>query len=167
MNNINKEINTLIMQEIGLDIGPGNRIFDQDTGMEIKINGMDVIAPGCYCDDKSIEFDPYNNRRLMGQLFSHFLDKYSNETDLDVLTYYNVDSDNKSRVECLFSDNSTVSSKSYNKDSLKYTDIIIQLNGGEANDLNKYDLLEEKESIKRRKRGTRNNVTSTKNKSNK
>ena len=80
MNNLDKEFNTLIMQEIGLEIGDDDRIYDQETQNIIRMNGMDVMAPGCYGGRNSIEFDPYNNKKMMSQLFGYFIDKYSEET---------------------------------------------------------------------------------------
>ena len=150
MNATDKEINTLIMQEIGLEVGSRQRIYDQDTGAVIKINGMDVVAPGSYCGNKAMEFDPHNNRKMMSQLFGHFLEKYSEETDIDVLIYYNVDDvDSKSKIECVLSNNEVITSKPYTRDSLKYTDIIMQLNGGDAGDLTKYDTIPTKETVKK------------------
>lgn len=150
MTEMEREINTLIMQEIGLEVGRNQRIYDQDTGDALRINGMDIVAPGCYGGKQAIEFDPYNNRKMMGQLFGHFLEKYSDETGVDVLSYYNVDSGSDVKVECRMSDDTIVSSKPYGRDSLKYTDIIMQLNGGES-DLTKYDIPQAKETIKKKK----------------
>ena len=150
MTEMEREINTLIMQEIGLEVGRDQKICDQDTGDVLRINGMDIVAPGSYCGKQSIEFDPYNNRKMMGQLFGHFLEKYSDETGVDALSYYNVDTGREAKVECRMSDDTVISSKAYGRDSLKYTDIIMQLNGGEA-DLSKYDVPQIKETIKRKR----------------
>lgn len=148
MNASDKEINTIIMQEIGLEVGENNRIYDQDTGVKITINNMDVIAPGNYCDKQSIEFDPHNNRKLMSQLFGYFLDKHSEETDIDILAYYNVDDGKNGYIECRMSNNELISSKSYQRDSLKYTDIIMRLNGETNTDeLEKFDTPMERKSI--------------------
>lgn len=150
MNNLDKEINMLIMQEIGLEVGDRNRIFDQDTGLELKINGMDVTAPG-YQERQAMEFDPYNNRKMMNQLFGYFLDKHSDETDIDVISYFDVPHDkDTSCVTCRMSDNSTITSNPYKRDSLKYTDLIIQLNGGEVEGLDKFDIMAINPSIKPR-----------------
>lgn len=150
MTDIEREINMLIMQEIGLEIRNDQKLYDQDTGDAIKVNGMDVMAPGCYGGRHAIEFDPYNNRKMMGQMFGYFLDKYSDETGVDALSYYNVDSGEDGRVECKMSDNELISSKPYTRDSLKYTDIIMQLNGG-GTDLSKYDIPQTKETVKRKR----------------
>lgn len=162
MNQKDIEINNLIMQEIGLEVGIGNRIIDQDTGNVLTFKGMNVIAPGHYGGHNSIEFDPYNNKKMMSNLFGYFLNKHSEESDIDVLTYYNVDTDNGSRsyIECKLSDNSKLTSKPYTRESLRCTDIIVQLNGGSSPDLWCYDTTNE-DPIKR-KRSTNNG----KNKSN-
>ena len=152
MNELDREINTLIMQEIGLEVGENQRIYDQDSGIAIRVNGMDVVAPGSFRGRQTIEFDPHNNRKLMGCLFDYFLEKRAEETDVDVLTYYNKDqSNNAGQIECRMSDNQTVTSKSYKRDSLKYTDIIMQLNGEESVDLSKFDVLPDKSTVKKKK----------------
>ena len=156
MTELDREINTKIMNEIGLDIGPHDRIIDQDTGEFISINGMKMVAPGCasnsYGRDKTIEFDPHNNRKLMGNLFGYFLNKLSDEGENSVLAYYAENTPDGECVECRMSDNSTITSKSYKRDSLKYTDAIIQLNGGDCGDeLKKYDTVPTKTAIKKKK----------------
>lgn len=163
MTNNDLEINNLIMQEMGLEIGPRQRIFDQDTGVEIRINGMDVVAPG-YCGGRqSIEFDPHNNKKMMNQLFTYFLGKHADETDVDVMTYYNIGDGANGRIECKLSNNETITSAQYTRDSLKYTDIIIQLNGDTPPDLSKYDTVEAK-TVKRK--NTTRSGSNAKNKSN-
>ena len=149
------EINKLVMQEIGLEVGPNKRIYDQDTGAAIRINNMDVVDQGSYTNSRSTEFNPSGNRKMMGKLFGYFLDKRSEETGINVSTYYNVDGNNS--IECRLSDDTTIKSKSYTRDSLKYLDIMMQLNGEKNVDLKEYDQPIEKDTIKRkRKTGDRN-----------
>lgn len=150
MNELEKEINIKIMQELGLEPNGNKQIIDQDTGMPIVINGMPVVAPGCYGGKNSIEFDPYNNKKMMNKFFGFFLDKISDENGVDVLAYYNIDGKNNTgSIECRLDDDSTLASKNYHRDSLKYADIIMQLNGDTDIDLEKYDIIEEAASIKR------------------
>lgn len=130
-------INNIIMQEIGLEVGPRKRLFDQDTGAAIRINDMDVVAPGCYGGKRAIEFDPYNNRKMMNQLFAYFMEKQAEETGNELVTYYNIGD----RIECRMRDNRLIRSRPYIRDSLKYADIIIQLNGGSTEELSAYDQL--------------------------
>ena len=154
MNDFDKEINLKIMQELGLEPNRHRQVIDQDSGMAIVINGMPVMAPGYYGGRNSIEFDPYNNKKMMSQLFGHFLEKYADENGVSVSAFYNIDSkDNSGKVECKFSDNQVVTSRPYCRDTLKYVDIVMQLNGDQERNLEKYDIVEKKPTVKPRKKG--------------
>lgn len=156
MNNMEKEINTIIMREIGLEVGSCDRIYDQDTGAEIRINGMNVIQPSGYCGQQDIGFDPYNNRKMMNYLFSYFTQKHADETGVEVTAFYNVGSGPDTCIECRLSNNEVIRSRPYVRDSLKYTDLIMQLNGDQSEDLSEYDKLPDKKSVKPvRKRGNK------------
>lgn len=153
-------INNLIMREIGLEIGVGNRIIDQDTGAAVTFGGKEIVAPGIYGGHNAIEFDPHNNKKMMNRLFGYFLEKHADESDVSVMTYYNVDKPNNlSSIECKMTDSSVIVSKPYARESLRCADIIIQLNGGESPDLYEYDT-EKEINIKKR------SGTNVKNKSN-
>ena len=151
-----KNINNLIMQEMGLEVGPAHKIYDQDSGLPIRINGIDVVEPGYIRGRQMSEFDPFNNRKQMGSLFGYFLDKHAEETGSEVVTYYDIPSNEpqKGSVTCVMDDNSKLQSGDYIRDSLRYADIIIQLNGGEANSLQEYDSPIKKETVKKTKGGT-------------
>ena len=154
MNDFDKEINIRIMQELGYEPNRHRQLIDQDSGNAIVINGMPVTAPGYYGGRNSIEFDPYNNKKMMSQVFGHFLEKYADENGVNVSAYYNIDGkDGTGKVECKFSDNQTITSGAYARDSLKYVDIIMQLNGDPAcdDDLRKYDIVEKKSAVKSRR----------------
>lgn len=155
MNDKEKKINNIIMQEIGLEVGQASRIIDQDTGMALKINGHDVVAPGYFRGRQSAEFDPYNNRKMMGHLFGYFLEKHADETGVSVVTFYDVPSDepDKGSIKCVLNDNTTIQSGNYMRDGLKYADIIVQLNGGEINSFQDYDAPIEKPAINKPSRG--------------
>lgn len=161
MNELDKEINSLIMREVGFEIGPGNKIYDQDTGMPVRINGMDVIAPGGYVNrQRSMEFDPYNNIRMMNYVFNYYIGKQSEESGSEVVTYYNKeDSIDGGKIECRMDDNSLITSNKYKRDTLKYTDIIMQLNGEDNPDLARYDIpKEKKETIINKKSTTKRKI---------
>lgn len=132
------EINRIIMHEIGLEVDSAQRIIDQDTGAAIRIDGMDVVAPGCV-GRQVVEFDPFNNKKMMSQLFSYFASKQADETGVGVSTYYGVGHGEEGKIECKMEDNTVFTSKPYMRDSLKLTDIIMQMNGGGSEDLSKYD----------------------------
>ena len=145
MTELDREINTIIMQEIGLEIGRNNKIYDQDTG----------VAPGFYGGRHAIEFDPHNNKKMRGQLFGYFLNKYADESGVEIPSYHNIDDKSKDSgfIECLIDEDGTLNpirSKAYKRDSLKYTDIIMQLNGDNSVDLSKYDQDVVKPTVKKK-----------------
>lgn len=155
MTELDREINTIIMQEIGLEIGRNNKIYDQDTGDAIRMNDMDLVAPGFYGGRHAIEFDPHNNKKMMGQLFGYFLNKYADESGVEIPSYHNIDDKSKDSgfIECLIDEDGTLNpirSKAYKRDSLKYTDIIMQLNGDNSVDLSKYDQDVVKPTVKKK-----------------
>lgn len=152
MNTLDTEINNIIMQELGLEVGVGNRIIDQDTGCGIRFKGKEVVAPG-FINGRSIEFDPVNNLNMMSKFFGHFLDVHSEESDVHVSTFYSIDDSNC--IECRMSDQSSIRSRSYDRDALRYADIVIQLNGGRSSDLSKYDVVP-KPTVKKRGNGNGN-----------
>lgn len=164
MDSMDKEVNKIIMQELGLEPSSNNCMIDQDTGMAIIFRGMNVTAPGTYGGRNSIEFDPHNNKKLMNALFGHFLNKYEYESDVSVSTYFDVDvGNNKSVLQVRMDDDTCISSKPYLRSSLRCIDIISQLNGEEAPDLSQYDIAETFDTV-RRKRGTANGKNSSKSK---
>lgn len=165
MDNKDIQINRMIMEEIGLDVGEYNRIIDQDTGLEISMKGQYIVAPGSYCGHNAIEFDPYNNRKMMNQFFSYFIKKVSLESENEVLTYYNINGDDntKGQIECRLSDNQIIRSGAYSKDSLRYADLIMRLNGRDDVDLSEYDMSINKPiaGVKRKKNATTKNKTNS------
>ena len=146
-----KDVNKIIMDEIGLEVTRHGMIRDQDTGSNISINGHPLVAQNLGGKGKA-EFDPYNDRKMMVALFNHFLTKVEEDEDKSVVVYYDVNSEqaNKGRVECKMSDNTVISSGEYQRDSLKYLDIIMQMNGEETPNLKEFDVPQVKESVKRR-----------------
>ena len=153
MNQLDTEINTIIMQELGLEVGLGIKITDQDTGDAIRFRGKDVVAPGFF-NGRSVEFDPINNPKMMNSLFNRFLESHSEESDTYVSTFYPIESSNC--IECRMSDQTSIRSKSYDRECLKYADIIIQLNGGRSSDLSKYDEVPKPTAVKKRGNGNAN-----------
>ena len=73
------------------------------------------------------------------------MDKQTDETGVEVTAYYNVDN----CIECRMADNTIIKSDAYQRDSLKYLDIIMQINGGKE-DLKPYDTKAEKPTVKKK-----------------
>lgn len=157
------EINRLIMQEIGLDISQDHRVIDQDRGIMLEFNGKTVVAPGAYGGPNTIEFDPFNNKKMMNRFFGYFLEKHAEEEETSVMTYYNIDGEDpeKSAIECKMSDMSKIRSGEYLRDSLKCTDIIMRLNGDPNPDLAKFDTPQERPTVRGGRKNGRNNKSHT------
>lgn len=164
MNQIDKEINEIIMNEMGLDIGLESRIYDQDTMRPIEVNGMKVMAPGVYGGKQSVEFDPYNNRKQMSYLFSYYTKKFAEENGKEVIASYAVDDDNgKGKIECRLENNEIISSGSYQRDTLKYADMIMKMNGdpNPSQTIAKYDVPFEKKEPAPKKKTTKATFSKT------
>lgn len=137
-----KEIifNNQLMNEIGLEVGPGNRLYDQETGSQLIVRGKEMISPGSMGSRDTVEFDPYNSTFQMHRMFDYFAHKYENESGVSIdVTYIEDDKAGGARLTIKDSDNNTYSSKNYKRDTLRYADIIMQLNGDEDVDLTEYD----------------------------
>lgn len=131
--------NMIIMQEIGLDVGPEGRVYDQDTGDAVTLNGVDLVGPTCYHKNR-LRCHPWDNGRIMEDLFSYFLNKISYENDFVCSTFYDIFDDDDPKFSGLVVDgyNQITGEKMqyqsffmYEKTCLKYLDVIMQFNGAD------------------------------------
>lgn len=152
MDELSFRFNTMIMQEIGLEVGDRQRLYDQDTGNLIQFDGKDLVAPGASSGREAHEFDPYNSTRLMAQMFSYYADKLNQSGEIpEYNVIYNVDlGQGRGRVE-MRNDSDKMSSAVYQRDQCKYADLILQLNGEPTPDLKEFDIPKTKETVKRKK----------------
>lgn len=134
-------INKIIMQEIGLGVDNYQKIIDQDTRetllfkeKNMKYSSQNNVLIG----RNDMIFDPINNRFLMMSLFDHFATKIEEEDGKYISIYYDVNGENGSALEAVV-DGEKITSDYYNNDSLKYLDIIMQLNDAENISLKQYD----------------------------
>lgn len=133
-----------IMQEIGLDIDDNNHIIDQDTGVALQFKGKQlkyINNKKCRLERNEIPFDPVCDAKLMNNLFAYYINKINAEDGRYVNIYYSVQDKNSKKGSIILKeerDNITMQSNSYYNDSLKYMDLILQLNGND-NNLNAYD----------------------------
>lgn len=139
-----KELTSRLMQEIGLDVDNKNHIIDQDTGNLIQYNGKNLK----YTEESQsilrseMEFNPIENPKLMSHLFSYYTNKIHEEDGRYVNIYYSVQDNPNTKKGAIElkeeKENISMKSASYNNDSLKYMDLILQLNGEDSN-LAEYD----------------------------
>jgi len=136
------KLNIQLMQEMGLEEGERRRVIDQDTGKICSMGSREIVTPGSQSGKNSIEFDVINNPRMMSSLFSEFVDKLSEEGDIEGCmnfgSYLNKQ-DGTMTAKLMFVNGETIQSKAYNNEALCYADLVFQLNGEEDVDLKKHD----------------------------
>ena len=156
MDELSMKFNTMIMNEIGLEIGARQRLYDQDTGVLVQFEGKDLVAPGAASGREAQEFDPYNSAKMMSQMFSYYTDKLAEAGEINPFDIiYSVDGQNgRGRVE-MKNNEDFMKSKEYVRDQCKYADLILQINGDENPDLREFDIPKTKETIKRKKSTTK------------
>lgn len=152
MDPLSLKFNKMIMEEIGLEVGARQCLYDQDTGCLVQLEGKDLVAPGASSGKEAQEFDPYNSTRMMSQIFGYYTRKLAESGEApEYGVVYNVDcGKGLSRVE-IKNDEEKLSSKPYMRDQCKYADLILQINGDENPDLKEFDVRKEplkKSSIK-------------------
>lgn len=136
------ELTEKLMQEIGLEIDSNHCIVDQDNGSRLQFNGKNLkyIEDGIRTGRNDLEFNPVENSKLMNHLFSYYTNKIHQEDGRYINIYYPVEcAENKGFIELKDGDNNIMRSGEYYNDSLKYADLIFQLNGEEDVDLSEYD----------------------------
>ena len=144
MLDIDLELNTMIMKEMGLEEGDRRRVVDQDTEEVCSLGSRDIVTPGSQSGKNAVEFDVVNNPRMMNKLFAEFVDKLSEEGSLDSScvsfgTYQDkVTKKNTARV--MFEEGNIIESRAYRNEGLCLADLVFQLNGEDNVDLSKYDI---------------------------
>lgn len=152
MDELSMRFNKMIMEEMGIEVGDRQRLYDQDTGAKLQFEGKDLVAPGAASGREAHEFDPYNSNKLMAQMFNYYTGKLAEGGEIDPFNVvYNVDTGKgMGRVEAK-NDNETIASKEYRREQCKYADILLQINGDENPDLKEFDIPKVKETIKKKK----------------
>lgn len=151
MDELSLKFNKMIMEEMGIEIGDGRRLYDQDTGIKLQFDGKDLVAPGSFIGRDVQEFDPYNSTRMMAQMFSYYTEKLVENGEADEYNViYSVDTGNgKGHVE-MKNDDDKLISKDYCRDQCKYADLILQLNGDTDPNLKEFDIPKTKKTVKKK-----------------
>ena len=107
------------------------KIVDQETKIPVKVKGKDLKYSA---DGKSVTlhkdeimFNPLQDPRQAKLLCGIFLEKEMEENDLYTQTQYDIVKDDSSAVE-LRTNQGVYTSNYYRNNSLKYVDIVLQLN---------------------------------------
>lgn len=145
-------LNELLMKEIGLDVGQRMRLIDQDTGVPLTYKGKDIVSPNALPNNNVIVFDCYNSTALMQKMFGYYTKKYEDDNGISLdRTYMSDTSDGKCTISITDSENNTITSSPYQRDTLRYMDLIMRLNGDDNPNLEKYDI--PKNGSKKQNRG--------------
>ena len=148
MDELSMKFNKMIMEEIGLESRDG-RLYDQDSGTLMQFEGKDLIAPGSNPIKGTQEFDPYNNTRMMAQIFTWFTDALAQSGEADEYdVIYNVDTGKGQGHIEMKNDTDKIVSGTYLRDQCKYADLILQLNGDDNPDLKEFDIPKERPGVK-------------------
>ncbi len=137
----NMSFEQLVLDEIGLEFSQDGYLIDQDTRQPLlylsqPVVRRDVIRRNCH------RFDPLNNPKFMNFLFSYFSNKLRMEQDIciNVVYYKVIQNSRNSPLAIKANENKEYVSRIYSSETIKYLDLICQLNGGVDVDLSRYDV---------------------------
>lgn len=142
-------LNRIIMEDIGLTVDPNNKIMDQDTRQELKYKDKSMrysSQNSVVLTQADMAFDPASNKSLMNNLFDHYLTKIEDEDGTYVPIYYeerNPDGQGTGLIAKIHREGSAteevLKTQYYNNDSLKYVEMIRQINESSNTNLSEYD----------------------------
>lgn len=124
----------ILLNEIGLEIVSG-RLVDQDSRLAVLL----PFSPkfNTIQDVNNLQ----NNPKIMNALFMYFCDKIKVEQNIYIdVVYYKQIKNSRNLPLAVKANGKEFISKIYNSESLKYLDLICQLNGGTDVDLSRFDI---------------------------
>jgi len=136
-------LNKIIMYEIGLTVDNHQRVIDQDTREQLKFKDKNIkysSQNSVVLTKNDIPFDPAETRNLMSSLFDHFARKVEEQDDIYISRYYDITDNEKGTALEVIVDGKKITSDFYKNDSLRYLDVIMQINGSKKVDLKQYDV---------------------------
>lgn len=135
----------LFMEEMGLYIDPYGRVVDQQTDSLLQVKGKSLRFPldgSVRLSKGEMEFDPLNNQTLANNLFGFYIqNRLSDNGNVYVSNYCTVaspDDKDKGILE-VKTETGTIKSGEYYRDSLKYADMMMRMNGTPNVDLSEFD----------------------------
>ena len=135
-------LETVTMQELGLEFND-DILVDQDTRETLLMDHKYIVKKENsrrFNEIPHIKFEP-SNTKLMQFLFSYYSIKLMREDDIYIdVIYYKTSKDSHKSPLAVQANNKEYVSRIYNMESLKYLDIILQLNGADSVDLSRFDI---------------------------
>jgi hypothetical protein len=129
-----KECADYILQRMVLDVDKYGYImrYDEENNelSYFTFGGKKCKYLEAYIDQRNeMVFDPYNNVKLSNGLLQYYLNDYM-EKEVVMIFLSNRNMNEPGNTTILFTDGTKVSGHEYNKDSLKYLDMILVLDQG-------------------------------------
>ena len=155
------EINTRLMEELGLEQGIRRRIYDHETGDLRTMKGKEIVAPGAIPGAHALEFDPINNTRMMNFFFGSYINAIETEGLLegDVMSYSIIPSKQPGKIKAVLKVNpydggpiKEISSKPYKNETSCIADLVCRINGDDEVDMTPYDYDRRKPNLHQMKR---------------
>lgn len=126
-----------VLQQLGLEIDINGYIIEQDSEMKLYVKGKPITN---ISSRYSLGFDPLSNGHLMSFLFSYYLSKLQSEEDRYITMFYSSSKERNGKgYMAVQEQGELIKSRVYNNDSIKYLDLLYQLNGLSKN-LIHYDI---------------------------
>ena len=142
-----QELNNLVLREVGLDLDHQYNVVDQDTGIQLQINGKlikyyfgaDVNPDSNVNGDKIL--DAVRDSYLMNFLVGYYIEKIKEEIpDLYIYSYHSINDRYSPRTALEVKGNLNFRTRYYFNDCLKYIEALYRLTGGDI-DLTEYDMM--------------------------
>lgn len=144
-------LNKMVMEEIGLTINRDKVVIDQDTRQPLiikdkmmKYSSKNIVPVR---KDEQV-FDPATNKGQMAFAFDYFMNKLEAEGE-PIDMYYDIHDGSAMEVK---KDGRILQTSDYNKEQLRYIDMMRQLNGSSADDIKSMDDKVKKNPTRRKKK---------------
>lgn len=142
-----QELNNLVLREIGLDLDHQYNIVDQDTGIQLQINGKLIkyyfgteVNPDSNVNGDKI-LDAVRDSYLMNFLVAYYIEKVKEENpDLYIYSYHSINDKYYPRTALEFKGSLNTRTRFYYNDCLKFIEGLFRLTGSDI-DLTEYDMM--------------------------
>jgi len=123
--------NNLILREAGLDFDSSGSLTDQDSLTTFLFKGKPIKSSAIYGE---IEYNPYDNLKLMKCIFEFFMNKIKEEDGMEITTYFLTNTSMNSEGKLIANaGEDKIETTVYTKDCLKYGEAILLLNNESNN----------------------------------
>lgn len=143
-----QELNDMVMRKIGLDLDRQYNIIDQDTGIQLQLNGKlikyyfgsEINNPDSNVDGDKI-LDSMRDSYLMNFLVAYYIGKLKYEDpDLYIYSFHPINDRFSERTALEFKGSINLKTRFYYNDCLKFIEGLYRLDNDDI-DLSEYDTM--------------------------